>query len=115
MAKAETKTETKPSIRFCPKLIQHEAGIDFVQGNGIKVKITRHGYTAISMDDERKLLRAIEADPFCGICTWENREMPAEQRTAETELRKERAEKDAALAELDALREELKQLKGGKG
>ncbi len=115
MAKAAQATEVKPSIKFCPKLIQHEAGVDFVQSNGIKVKITRAGYIAPTMEDERKLLRAIETDPFCGISTWENREMPAEQRTAETELRKERAEKAQMATEMDALREEIRQLKAAKG
>lgn len=115
MAKVDIKSEIKPSIRFCTKLIQHEAGIDFVQSNGIKTKITRHGYTATSMDDERKILRMMEVDPYCGICTWENREMPAEQRTAETELRKERTEKAQMAAEMEALRAEINQLKAAKG
>lgn len=115
-ATAEPKsTIVKPSIRFCPAKRQYEAGIDFVQSNGIKNKITHMGYVAISMEDERKLLRMMEVDKFCGITTWENREMPVEQKAAETESRKDKAELAAAKAEMEALRAELESLKGAKG
>lgn len=110
MAKAAAvETIIKPSIRFCPSKRQFEAGIDFVQSNGIKTKITPMGYTCISMQDEMKILRMMKVDPMCGITTWENREMPAEQKAAETESRKDKAELAAAKAEMEALRAELAQ------
>jgi len=105
----------KPSIRFCPRLAQHESGIDYVQCNGSRTKIGRGGYTAPTMEDERKLLRQMEVDPFCGITTWENRELPAEQKAAESETRKLSAELDASKNELEAIREEMRQLKASKG
>lgn len=114
MAKATApETVVKPSIRFCPSKRQYEAGIDFVQSNGIKNKITPMGYVCISMTDEMKILRMMEVDPMCGITTWENREMPAEQKAAETESRKDKAELAAAKAEMDALRAEIAQHKKG--
>ena len=113
MAKAAQETIIKPSIRFCPAKRQFEAGIDFVQSNGIKNKITHMGYVAISMEDERKLLRAIETDKFCGITTWENREMPAEQKAAETESRKDKVKMAEMEAEMEAMRAELAQYKMG--
>lgn len=113
MAKATVDTIVKPSIRFCPAKRQYEAGIDFMQSNGVKNKITHMGYVAISMEDETKLLRMIEVDKFCGISTWANREMPAEQKAAETESRKDKAALAAAHAEIEAMRAELAQYKKG--
>jgi len=100
----------KPVIRFVPKMRQYESGIEFMQGNGIRVKITLKGYTAPTMEDERRLLRMMEADPFCGLTTWEKREMPVEQRTAEGELRIALAENVAMRSEMDALKEEMARL-----
>lgn len=104
----------KPTIRFCPAKRQYEAGIDFVQSNGIKNKITHMGYTAISMEDETKLLRRMQDDPFCGITTWENREMPAEQKAAEQESRKDKVLIAEMESEMEAMREEMRLLKASK-
>lgn len=113
MAKTAAPTIVKPSIRFCPAKRQYEAGIDFMQSNGIKNKITHMGYVCISMEDERKILRMMEVDKFCGITTWENREMPAEQKAAETESRKDKAKMAEMEAEMEAMRAELAQYKKG--
>lgn len=112
---AEPKTlKTKPSIRFVPNRRQYEAGIDFVRGDGIRDKITLRGYLAQTMEDERKILRIMEVDKHCGITTWENREMPPEQKAAEGETRMLKAENDAMRSEMDAMREEMRQLKAAK-
>ena len=105
------KAVAKPSIRFVPKLRQYEAGIDYVQLDGFKVKISHDGYIAPTMEDERRILRAMERDPFCGITTYENREMPQEQKAVETENRQLRAEKAYQDQEMLALKEENRQLR----
>lgn len=110
MSKSAT-VPAKPSIKFCPKLRQHEAGIDYLQLDGIRVKIGQNGYVAPTIGDEMKIQRIMEADKFCGITTWENREMPAEQRAAESEVNRYRVENAAMKDEMEAMREELAQLK----
>lgn len=115
MAKAApVEAKVVPSIRFTVAKRQHETGIDFVQSNGIKTKITPMGYTAISMADEMKILAMMKNDPFCGIATWENREMGAEQKMAETQVRAVLAQNASMMEEMDALREQVKQLQGAK-
>ena len=93
---------------FCPKLRKFEDGITYRQVDGIKTKITNKGYTPPTKADEKKILEIMKNDPACGIARWEDREMPKEQRSAEAELRQERAEKEAALSELEKLRAEVK-------
>lgn len=105
--KAEAK---KPSIRFVPKLRQYESGVEYMQGNGIRIKISLKGYIAPTMEDERRILRMMESDPFCGVTTWENREMPQEQKAAEGESRVLRAENVAMKSEMNALKEEMARL-----
>ncbi len=107
---AKPETGMKPSIRFVPSKRQYESGIDFVDAAGFRHKITLDGFTAPTLEDERTLLRVMERDRYCGITTWENREMPPEQRRAETETRSLRVENEAMKVEMEALREQVARL-----
>jgi hypothetical protein len=107
---AQPKAVKKPSIKFCPKILQYETGIDYVQLDGTRTKITLKGYVAPTWEDEQNILRIMERDKHCGITTWENREMPAEQKKAEGENRKLQAENASMKAEMEAMRAELDRL-----
>lgn len=106
-----TEAKKKPFIRFVPKLRQYESGIEYLRADGFRDKITLEGYTPKTMEDQTRILRLIEKDPYCGITTWENREMPPEQKTAESKLRVSLAKQEAMETEMEAMRRELDQLK----
>lgn len=110
MAKSAPVATAKPTIRFAPKRRQYESGIDFVDKSGRRHKITLEGFTAPTFEDEQTILRMMERDPFCGITTYENREMPVEQKQAETKVRALEAENKAMGEEMDAMRQEIARL-----
>jgi hypothetical protein len=93
---------------------QYENGIDWTLLSGFRTKITLNGFVAPTIADERRILSAMEHDAFCGITTWENREMEPDLKKAEGDLRMSLAKQKAMEVEMEAMREELDQLKKSK-
>jgi hypothetical protein len=114
---AKAVTARKPSIKFCPSRNQYEDGVAYKRLDGIRDKITLKGYVAPTIEDEENILALMQRDKHCGIVTWEKREMPPEQRAAETETHKLRAENSRQKEEMEAMRAEMDELRkaAGKG
>jgi len=102
---------------FVPSRIQYaEAGVNWKWLNGDPVKIMPEGLKAPTKEDEDRILAQIKRDPMCGIAEFGNHEVPvAARREVDKNVKLQaendqlKAERDAANAELERLRELLDQ------